>query len=138
MALPLDAPGDELPEVAEPDDPYAQSRGVRRLRRGYRRRRRRLLVGATAGGDELLLLLLLLLLGGGRGVSRGFGDRGGRPDRPKGSEGAEVGSEAAQQARRGRGGGSGGGAAAGEVAKGGSHDRSAGCLRSDGDVYAVF
>ena len=35
VALPLDAPGDELPEVAEPDDPHAQRRGILRLRRGH-------------------------------------------------------------------------------------------------------
>ena len=132
VALPLDAPRDELPEVAESDDPHPQrrrGRGRRRRRRRWRRRRGRWV--AVVARDGLLLLLALLVLGRRGEWIRG-GEGGGGPDRAERREGAEVGGVAAQQAggagRPGPGGGGGGGGdagGAGEMAEGGGHRPSA-------------
>lgn len=100
VPLPLDPPRDELPEVAEPDDPHTQRpRRRRRRRRGGRGgglRRRRIMA-------NVLLLLQLLL-----------GKAGELPGRAEGGEGAEVGVVAAEEQ----------GGVVGGMARGGRHDRS--------------
>ena len=58
VALPLDAPRDELPKVAESDDPHPQRR---RGRRGQRRRRGGRV--AAVARDGLLRVLALVVLG---------------------------------------------------------------------------
>lgn len=131
VALPLHAARDELPEVAEANDPHPQRR-----QRGRCCRWRRLVAPAVAR-DGLPVPVLVDRRGGGL---RRSGD--GRSDRTERHEGAEVGDVAAQEAggagarararRRGHGGcacACGETAGAGEMAKRGGHrwiDRCAG------------
>lgn len=106
VALPLHPRRDELPEVAESDDPHPQRRSQGLL----------MVLLLVPGGFSLQLLMQRRLLVLEAGLERS-GDGGGRSGGPERREGAEVGHVTAQEAAGRSGGGAGWAAEAGEVAK---------------------